>query len=180
MPLPALPIPATCGLEYVPASLCQPLLRNKACPIVGQSINAPVPLHDHFNHPLHWPVVGDNTPPQGDFNLSKILEEQQLGSADTGSSMAGALNPTWLAPEVVRGDRATAKSDVYAFGIVMYEARAFIAAVLAYQSSLERTLSSPGAERNTKAWLECLWRAWTGGRAADQGCMPSIVAATVA
>lgn len=70
---------------------------------------------------MHWDRDAP-APLQGDFNLSKILEEQQLGGAAPGSSMSGALNPIWLAPEVVRGDRATAESDVYSFGVVLYEA----------------------------------------------------------
>ena len=31
------------------------------------------------------------------------------------------MNPIWLAPEVLLGGRATAASDVYSFGLVLYE-----------------------------------------------------------
>lgn len=30
-----------------------------------------------------------------------------------------ATNPRWLAPEVMRGERATKAADVFAFGVVM-------------------------------------------------------------
>ncbi len=39
-----------------------------------------------------------------DFNLSRIVEDTQGGS-----SMA-AMNPRWLAPEVMQGERATQAS----------------------------------------------------------------------
>ena len=31
------------------------------------------------------------------------------------------MNPRWLAPELMRGERATLSSDVYAFGVVLWE-----------------------------------------------------------
>ncbi|KAL4430024.1 hypothetical protein ABPG77_004394 [Micractinium sp. CCAP 211/92] len=52
-----------------------------------------------------------------DFNLSRFVEEN-LGTKS--SSMAG-LNPRWLAPEVMKGGRATPAADTYSFGIVMWE-----------------------------------------------------------
>ncbi|KAL4430022.1 hypothetical protein ABPG77_004392 [Micractinium sp. CCAP 211/92] len=60
-----------------------------------------------------------------DFNLSRFVEEN-LG---TKSSSMAAMNPRWLAPEVMKGDRATPAAgkqglggwDTYSFGIVMWE-----------------------------------------------------------
>ncbi|KAL4458293.1 hypothetical protein ABPG75_013158 [Micractinium tetrahymenae] len=52
-----------------------------------------------------------------DFNLSEILRIQAPGAP----AEEGATNPIWLAPEVLHGQRATAASDVYAFGLVMFE-----------------------------------------------------------
>lgn len=50
-----------------------------------------------------------------DFNLSEILRrgEDQAGMETT--------NPRWLAPEVLGGQRATAASDAYSFGLVLWE-----------------------------------------------------------
>lgn len=50
-----------------------------------------------------------------DFNLSKILEE------DARNSSAAAMNPRWLAPEVLDGQPASLKSDVYAYGTCLWE-----------------------------------------------------------
>ncbi|PRW51177.1 Serine threonine- kinase CTR1 [Chlorella sorokiniana] len=53
-----------------------------------------------------------------DFNLSKLLE----GARPEGSlTSAAATNPIWLAPEILEGGRATAASDVYSFGLVLFE-----------------------------------------------------------
>jgi hypothetical protein len=51
-----------------------------------------------------------------DFNLSKILEDTARSS-----SAGGMLNPRWLAPEVLMGRPATAESDVFSFGTVLWE-----------------------------------------------------------
>jgi serine/threonine protein kinase len=56
------------------------------------------------------------TPPQvADFNLSKVMEGSLV------STVGGANNPRWLAPEVLNGTPATFASDVFAFGVVMWE-----------------------------------------------------------
>ncbi|KAI3432676.1 hypothetical protein D9Q98_004219 [Chlorella vulgaris] len=50
-----------------------------------------------------------------DFNLSRILEDSTL------TSSLAAMNPRWLAPEVMRGQRATPAADVFSFAVVMWE-----------------------------------------------------------
>lgn len=50
-----------------------------------------------------------------DFNLSKILEET------TKTTSAQAMNPRWLAPEVLQGIPASLASDVFSFGVVLWE-----------------------------------------------------------
>lgn len=52
-----------------------------------------------------------------DFNLSKILD------TDTGSgrSTIANMNPRWLAPEILNGEAATCASDVFSWGVVMWE-----------------------------------------------------------
>eukprot|EP00889_Picochlorum_renovo_P005474 jgi/Picre1/32504/NNA_007850.t1 len=50
-----------------------------------------------------------------DFNLSSLVE------GTTGSSLGTAHNPRWLAPETLGGEGYSKESDVYAFGVVMWE-----------------------------------------------------------
>jgi serine/threonine protein kinase len=50
-----------------------------------------------------------------DFNLSRLLEQS------TGSTLASVQNPRWIAPEVLDGEGYSKESDVYSFGIVMWE-----------------------------------------------------------
>ncbi|PRW60140.1 Serine threonine- kinase CTR1 [Chlorella sorokiniana] len=52
-----------------------------------------------------------------DFNLSRLLAANQGGVASQG----GPTNPIWMAPELMEGGQATAKSDTYAFGLVLFE-----------------------------------------------------------
>jgi hypothetical protein len=37
------------------------------------------------------------------------------------STVGGANNPRWLAPELLDGQQATPAADVFAFGVVMWE-----------------------------------------------------------
>jgi serine/threonine protein kinase len=53
----------------------------------------------------------------GDFGLSRMRDEF------TGRSTTGGLatNPRWLSPEVIEGKSFSAPSDVFSFGVVMWE-----------------------------------------------------------
>ncbi|PRW61246.1 Serine threonine- kinase CTR1 [Chlorella sorokiniana] len=53
----------------------------------------------------------------GDYNLSKIYQESSTGR----SSTAAAMNPRWLSPEVMQGERAGPPADVFAFGVCLWE-----------------------------------------------------------
>ena len=54
-----------------------------------------------------------------DLGLSKLLEE--VTAASTVGSTSSNLNPRWLAAEVMETGTWTAASDVYSFGIVLWE-----------------------------------------------------------
>jgi len=57
-----------------------------------------------------------------DFNLSKLMPEDglSLGSLQL-NTKGGGQNPLWLSPENLRGDPCTAATDVFAFGVIMWE-----------------------------------------------------------
>eukprot|EP01026_Neomeris_dumetosa_P071610 TRINITY_DN7248_c0_g1_i1.p1 TRINITY_DN7248_c0_g1~~TRINITY_DN7248_c0_g1_i1.p1 ORF type:complete len:699 (+),score=104.91 TRINITY_DN7248_c0_g1_i1:208-2097(+) len=60
-------------------------------------------------------VAKDWTVKVADFNLSRFLD------TSTVISKAEPNNPLWQAPEVIRGGKYTKRTDVYAFGIIMWE-----------------------------------------------------------
>ncbi|KAL4423315.1 hypothetical protein ABPG77_006110 [Micractinium sp. CCAP 211/92] len=88
------------------AALGMLYLHSRAPAIVHRDLKSPNLLVDDS-----WHVK------VSDFNLSRFVEEHMKSK---GSSMA-ATNPRWLAPEVMRGQRATKAADVFAFGVVMWE-----------------------------------------------------------
>ncbi|KAL6785226.1 hypothetical protein ACKKBG_A02970 [Auxenochlorella protothecoides x Auxenochlorella symbiontica] len=79
-------------------------LHSHAPPIVHRDLKSPNLLVDR-----HWRVK------ISDFNLSKLLDGSPVMSS------LAATNPRWLAPEILAGHAATFASDVYAFGIVLWE-----------------------------------------------------------
>ncbi|KDD73320.1 protein tyrosine kinase [Helicosporidium sp. ATCC 50920] len=72
--------------------------------IVHRDLKSPNLLVDK-----HWRVK------ISDFNLSKLLDDSPVMSS------LAATNPRWLAPEILTGHPAAFASDVYAFGIVLWE-----------------------------------------------------------
>jgi serine/threonine-protein kinase len=58
--------------------------------------------------------IGSHGPKVGDFGVARILEHE------TGTTTVAAT-PSYAAPEVLRGERATPRSDVYSAGCVLYE-----------------------------------------------------------
>ncbi|CAL5228984.1 g12220 [Coccomyxa viridis] len=73
-------------------------------PVIHRDLKSPNLLVDK-----HWRVK------VCDFNLSRVMEESAVLS-----SMA-ATNPRWLAPEILAGRGYTFSSDVYSFGIILWE-----------------------------------------------------------
>lgn len=86
------------------AALGMLYLHTRSPPIIHRDLKSPNLLLDDS-----WHVK------VSDFNLSRFVEDH-LGSR---SSSAAATNPRWLPPEVLKGQRATAAGDVFAFGVVM-------------------------------------------------------------
>ncbi|KAI3427397.1 hypothetical protein D9Q98_010312 [Chlorella vulgaris] len=91
----AMALDAACGMLH---------LHSRPVPIVHRDLKSPNLLVDE-----NWRVK------VADFNLSRLIQ-----SSSRSSSMA-AMNPRWLAPEVLRGEHATQAADVFAFGVVMWE-----------------------------------------------------------
>jgi hypothetical protein len=83
-------------------------LHTRSPPIVHRDLKSPNLLVD-----ANWHVK------ISDFGLAKAHLDAAPGGAK--SSLLAVTNPRWLAPEVLAGGRATAASDVFSFGVVLWE-----------------------------------------------------------
>jgi serine/threonine protein kinase len=83
-------------------------LHSRTPPILHRDIKSPNIL-----------VTADFTVKIADMGLSKLAEEAQ--GASKVSTMGGGANPRWLAPEILNGERPGMESDVFAYGILMWE-----------------------------------------------------------
>lgn len=92
-----------CPAQLVSESRCDQSICNGACG----------PIQDEIGllTVWEWGVVTQVC----DFNLSRVMEETAVLS-----SMA-ATNPRWLAPEILAGRGYTFSSDIYSFGIILWE-----------------------------------------------------------
>lgn len=84
-------------------------------PIVHRDLKSPnLLVTDHFKVQI------------SDFNLSKIIDEATATSAaQQTSNNSGANNPRWMAVECLSGGKATEASDVFSFGVIMWEMMTF-------------------------------------------------------
>lgn len=81
----------------------------------------PLILHRDLNSP-NLLVSADWTVKVADMGLSKLLTDSALECGiNSVVTSGGGVNPRWLAPEILRGESCTKASDVFSFGVIMWE-----------------------------------------------------------
>ena len=81
----------------------------------------PLILHRDLNSP-NLLVSADWTVKVADMGLSKLLTDSALECGiNSVVTSGGGVNPRWLAPEILRGENCTRASDVFSFGVIMWE-----------------------------------------------------------
>ncbi|MBW2231900.1 MAG: serine/threonine protein kinase [Deltaproteobacteria bacterium] len=98
-----------------------PMLPERALALIEPIATALAHLHaSDIVHrdvkPLNILIAGDGTPKLADFGLAKGARSAVRTQCDV---MLGS--PVYMSPEQASGEAATAASDVYALGIVLYE-----------------------------------------------------------
>lgn len=78
----------------------------------------PVIVHRDMKSP-NLLVTNDWVVKVADFNLSKLVAENK--GQESAMTTKFNINPRWCAPEVLEGETATPASDVFSFGVVMWE-----------------------------------------------------------
>lgn len=115
-------------MEYVPGQTLKELIHKRgalhyveAVDIMKQVVSATAKAHStgiiHRDlKPQNIMVTDSGVVKIGDFGIASIQSLSQVTQTDT---IMGSLH--YLAPEIARGEKATAQSDIYALGIVFYE-----------------------------------------------------------
>jgi serine/threonine protein kinase len=93
------------------------LARDAAAGMLHLHSRRPAIVHRDLKSP-NLLVTGEWAVKIADVGLSKIVED---ATASNAHSTAANINPRWLAPEIFGGTSASPASDVYSFGLVMWE-----------------------------------------------------------
>ena len=115
-------------MEYVPGTTLKELIHKRGALHIEEAVDIMVQLTQGINEAHRHGIIHRDIKPQNilitdsgvlkiaDFGIAMI---QSLAQVTESTTIMGSLH--YLAPEIVRGEKATPQSDIYALGIIFYE-----------------------------------------------------------
>ena len=115
-------------MEYVPGTTLKELIHKRGALHIEEAIDIMIQLAQGINEAHRHGIIHRDIKPQNilitdsgvlkiaDFGIAMI---QSLAQVTESTTIMGSLH--YLAPEIVRGEKATCQSDIYALGIIFYE-----------------------------------------------------------
>lgn len=115
-------------MEYVPGQTLKELIQKRGALHFVEAVDIMKQVTSAVNKAHSMGIVHRDLKPQnimvtdsgvvkiGDFGIASIQSLSQVTQTDT---IMGSLH--YLAPEIARGEKASAQSDIYSLGIVFYE-----------------------------------------------------------
>ncbi len=116
-------------LEYVPGGSLRELLEREGPLPMGRALDIALELADALSRAHHLKVIhrdlkpgnvllaADGRPQLTDFGLAQ-MEGQDRQLTQSGSVLG---SPAYLSPEALRGEELDGQTDIWAFGILLYE-----------------------------------------------------------
>lgn len=116
-------------MEYVPGGTLRQLLDERPSLSLADALKIALELADALTRAHHLGVIHrdlkpsnvlmarDGTPRLTDFGVARLIRE------DVRLTQSGMLlgSPLYMSPEALRGDEPDARSDVWSFGVLLYE-----------------------------------------------------------
>lgn len=115
-------------MEYVPGTTLKDLIHKRGALHIEEAIDIMMQLTQGIKEAHRNGIIHRDIKPQNilitdsgvlkiaDFGIAMI---QSLAQVTESTTIMGSLH--YLAPEIVRGEKATCQSDIYALGIILYE-----------------------------------------------------------
>ena len=119
-------------MEYVPGGTLRDLLNKEKSLPLDQIMSIALELADALSRAHHLGIIHrdlkpeniliaqDGTPRLTDFGVA-LLQHEDVRLTQTAALLG---SPAYLSPEAVKGDEIDARSDIWSFGVLLYEALA--------------------------------------------------------